>query len=181
VNVEPAVEAGRTQLYIHVDGEPTFGILPTDITSTPPPAGNQPQVFKLGYWLQYTDDHNMVVWKWVMKGLDPGTHHPYGEWEARPWTCIPWRNINPPGNKVPPGLVVVWIRAEPGSTVPPIKGQQDWATLEVTNYLSVCADVATPNPVNHDVLLYDAASHKWTETRLSDLANLLKPFLATTP
>jgi hypothetical protein len=180
-NVEPKVEDGRTQLYLHVPGEPTFGILPTDITSTPPPSGLQPMQFKLGYWLQYTNDHTVSVWKWVLKGADPATHKPIGEWEGRPWTCMIWRSPNPPSSPVPPMTVVVWVRSEPSSTVHPIKGQQDWASLELTSYLSQSADVSASTPANHDVLMYDTTQHKWKNVALQDLANLLKPLLATSP
>jgi len=169
-NVEPMAEDGRAQLYIHVAGEPTFGILPTGITSTDPPVGPQPMTFKLGYWLQYTNDHHMTVWKWVLRGMDPSTHHPYGEWEARPWTCMAWRNPNPPSNPTPPGTVVVWIRTEPGSVTQPIKGQQDWASLELSNYLSQCGDVSVTALADGDLLTYSAAAHKWVPITRAQLA-----------
>jgi hypothetical protein len=179
-NVEPRVEDGRTQLYIHVPGEPTFGILPTDITTTPPPSGLQPIQFKLGYWLQYTNDRTISVWKFVIKGADPGTKRPIGEWEGRPWTCFAWRSPNPPSAPVPPNTVVVWIRTKSKSAAP-IKGQQDWASLEFESFLSECEDVAAPTPANNDVLLYDATAQKWVNTSLKDLAALIRPFLYTGP
>lgn len=169
-NVEPAVEEGRTQLYIHVAGEPTFGILPTDITTAAPPTGTQRMGFRLGYWLQYTDDHHMAVWKFVTKGLDPTDHHPIGEWEGRPWTCMVWRNPNPPSAPVPPGTVVVWIRCDPTSTVHPVKGQQDWASLELNSYLSQSADVEQGVPADGDILTYSAANHKWVRITRAQLA-----------
>ena len=169
-NVEPAVELGRTQLYIHVPGEPTFGILPTEITPAEPPSGSQPMGFKLGYWLQYKNDHDISVWKFVVKGLDPGTRKPIGVWEGRPWTCMVWRHMEAPPLKMPPGTVAVWIRATQGSTTAPIKGQQDWATLEITSTLSQCADVAAGTPVDGDILTYSQTDHQWVRITRAALA-----------
>jgi hypothetical protein len=170
-NVEPKVEDGRTQLYIHVAGEPTFGILPTDITSTAPPSGLQPMQFKLGYWLQYTNDQTMVVWKWVLKGADPSTHKPIGEWEGRPWTVMVWRSHTPPSAAFPPNTVVAWINTNPGSTAQPVKGQQDWASLELATYLGQAADVSAPTPTHGDLLVYDETIHKWKAVHRNVLIN----------
>jgi hypothetical protein len=173
-NVEPALQIGRTQLYITVPGEPTFGILPTQITSTPPPSGTQPAGFKLGYWLQYTDDTHMTVWKFVVKGYDPN-HHLIGEWEGRPWQCIVWRGLVPPPAIFPPGLVLVWIHGERGGTDHPIVGQQDWALLDFSIALAMAVDVYIPNPGDGDLLSYDALLRQWRAISRASLG------LPTTP
>jgi len=159
--VEPVIEPGRVQLYIHMSGEPTFGILPTQVGGTAPPSGTHAAGFKFGYWLQYVDDTHMAVWKFVVKGVDPITHAPTGEWEGRNWPCIAWRGVVPPPTHIPEGVVMVWIYDQRGGTAPPVLGQQDWALLDFSIALGMAVDVDVPSPDDGDILSYDAVTQKW--------------------
>lgn len=178
INVEPLLSPGKTTLYIDVPGEPTFGIVPLAIGTTDPPAGDLPAAaFRYRYYLKYIDDHQAEVWKFVVKGIDPSTHKPFGVWEGRPWISIVWRSNVPPPMPMPLGVVSIWIYGDPDNTNTPVVGQDGWAPLEMGHYLSASADVEIVHPQDWSMLRYDAASHKWVEVRLADL----KAKLATLP
>jgi hypothetical protein len=181
-NVEPKMEEGRITLFINAPGEPSFGLVPMGLSAGPPPSGHVDQPpSKFAFWVDYTNDQQIFLWKWMLKGVDPGTHKRFGEWTLKnTWTCIVWRGITPPPAKVPPNVVIVWIYTASGTPTHPVLGQQMWSLLEIHGNLATCGDVYAESPHQHDLLVYDATTKKWTETRLSDLANLLKPFLSQT-
>jgi hypothetical protein len=162
-NIEPQHENGRVTLYINVAGEPTFGLVPMGLGTTAPPSGNQPlPASKYAYHLVYTDDATpATVWKFVVKGANPDTHQPYGQWEGRPWQCIIWRSLVPPPLKFPPNVVMVWIYGTSTGQHPPVLGQQAWASVDLNSHISRATDVEAPNPTHGDLLIFDASISKW--------------------
>jgi hypothetical protein len=178
--VEPILEPGKAQLFIHIPGEPSFAIVPTGISSGPPPSGTQPMgTMKYAYWLQYVDDHTMHVWKFKITGTDPATHKPVGHWEVQGWPTIPWRHPIPPPTKFDPLSVFVWIYDEPGGTAVPIIGQQKWAQIHLSTNLGQSNDVDAPFPQNNDILVYDSTRKKWVNKPQAALATEL--LALTTP
>ena len=174
-NVEPVLDDGKVTIYLRVKGEPTFGIIPVSVDPNDPPAGNialGSVGSRYGYHLKYTNDTTMEVWKFVVKGIDPGTHKPFGVWEGRPWTCMVWRGLVPPPAS-PPGTVMVWIYGEPGHTHAPVLGQSVWAPMELGHSLATAVDVDVRNAGNNDLLMYNGASHKWEHCSLATLKGLL--------
>lgn len=162
VNVEPALENGKVTLFIHVTGEPSFGLVPIDVSHDAPPSGLVPaHVMRYAFWLQYTDDNHMTLWKFVIKGKDPSTQQPIGEWEGRPWACLPWRRTTAPPAQFPLGIVMVWIHDRPGGIAQPIVGQQAWALLDLTVSLAMAADVDIIEPADGDFLVYNGTHAKW--------------------
>jgi hypothetical protein len=161
-NVEPAFEEGKITLFFNVPGEPSFGIVPMFLSSAEPPSGEQAvPPSKYAYHVQYTAPNTYVIWKFVLKGVNPITHRPFGEWEGRPWTCIVWRGIVPPP-KSPPGTVMVWLYGPPTSTHAPVLGQQKWAPVDIASSLTMAVDVDAGAPKDNDILVYNAITHKWT-------------------
>ena len=170
-NVEPVLDDGKVTIYLRVKGEPTFGIIPVSVGPNDPPAGNialGSVGSRYGYHLKYTNDTTMEVWKFVVKGLDPATHKPFGVWEGRPWLCMVWRGLVPPPAS-PPGTVMVWIYGEPGHTHAPVLGQAVWSPLELGHNLATATDVDVRNAASNDLLMYDGTNHKWVHTTLAEL------------
>jgi hypothetical protein len=167
-NVEPVLETGKTHLFIHIPGEPSFAIIPTGISSTPPPSGTQPMgAMRYAYWLQYVDDHNMHVWKFKITGKNPTTGQLEGVWEQKSWPCIAWRSpIAPPTSFA--GLSVwVWIYDANG-TAQPIIGQQKWAQIHLSTFISQANDVKAAFPNHGDVLVFDSNENKWVNMSKAD-------------
>ena len=161
-NVEPKFEEGKITLFIKVPGEPSFGIVPMGLGAAAPPSGPQDlPPSKYAYYVEYTAPSTFSIWKFIVKGANPQTHKPYGEWEGRPWQCIVWRGITPPPPS-PPGIVMVWLYGPPTSTHAPVLGQQQWAPLDLQGSITTSVDVAADAPKDNDILVYNASTHKWT-------------------
>lgn len=161
-NIEPQLEPGKTHLFIHIPGEPSFALIPTGISAAPPPAGTQPMgAMRYAYWLQYTDDHTMKVWKFKVTGKNPSTGKLEGVWEEKSWPCVAWRHPIAPPTRFDPLSVFVWIYDEPTGTAAPVIGQQAWAQIHMSMNLSQGNDVNAPFPKHGDVLVYDGTQHKY--------------------
>jgi hypothetical protein len=164
-NVEPVMEDGKATLYMHIGGKPTFGLVPMGVSSSPPPAGFQDRPpSSWAFWLQYTDDKTMAIWEFVIKGKNPTTGKITGEWEGRPWMVIAHRGYNPPPDKTPPGIVIVWLYGNSTSTKPAVVGQQKWALVDLRSSLGMLNDVSVLAPKDGDILVYDGTEHKWKAT-----------------
>jgi hypothetical protein len=136
------------------------------------------QISKYAYYVQLTEPSKPVtgkflVWKFVVKGANPQTHKPFGEWEARPWLCIVWRGVMPPP-KAPPGTVMVWLYGPPNSTHAPVLGQQQWAPLDLAGAITTSVDVDAANPSDGDILVYNGTTNKWTAKSGSEWYKAMK-------
>lgn len=168
-NVEPVIEAGKAMLFIHIAGEPSFALVPTGISSTPPPAGTQPMgAMRYAYWLVYKSDQDMDVWKFKITGKNPTTGKLEGVWEEKTWPCVSWRHPIPPPTKIDALSVWVWIYDQPGGTVQPVIGQQKWAQIHLSINVGQANDVEAMQPKGGDILVFDANKKKWVATSKAD-------------
>ena len=164
-NVEPQHEDGRATIFMNAPGEPSFGIVPSGISATPPAAGTDvagPK-FRFAYWVQYVSSSNISIWKFKVLRVDHATGQTYGQWIKQTWPCGQVRGLVAP-HTPPSGTAVLWLYGRQDSAKLPLVGQQSWSSIDFSTAIGSALDVAAPAPVDGDILVYNATTHKWTAT-----------------
>jgi hypothetical protein len=162
-NVEPKHEDGRATIFMNAPGEPSFGIVPSGVSSTPPAAGIDalgPR-FKFAYWVQYVDASNISIWKFKIHRVDRTTGQTYGEWIKQAWPVTQFRGIHAPQTPAA-GHAILWLYGRQDSAKPPLVGQQSWSSLDFATAIGSALDVDASGPKDNDILVYNATTHKWT-------------------
>jgi hypothetical protein len=113
--------------------------------------------------VQYVSASNISIWKFKIHRVDHATGQTHGEWIKQTWPVAQFRSMIAPQTPAA-GNATLWLYGRQDSNKSPVVGQQAWSSIDLATALGSALDVAAPAPADGDILVYNAATHKWTAT-----------------